>query len=112
MTGSAVPGVPAAADFWVATASGRGTQALTWEPEGGRWAVVVMNAAGSRGVTADVSVGAKSDVVLSIGIVLLGLGIIFLAGSAGLIWIAVREPGGSREPRVMRDEYPPFSLDR
>ena len=92
--GSALPGAPAAADFWVATTNGRGTQALTWEPEGGRWAVVVMNAAGRRGVTADVSVGAKSDVVLPVGFVLLGLGIVGLAGAAGLIWVAVREPGG------------------
>ena len=91
-TGSAAPGVPAAAGFWVATASGRGTQALTWEPEGGRWAVVVMNASGSRAVTADVSVAAKSGVVLPLGLVLLGLGVVGLAGSAALIWLAVREP--------------------
>ena len=93
-TGSATPGVPTAADIWVATASGRGTQALTWEPSGGRWAVVVMNAAGSRGVTADVSVGAKSGAVLPVGFVLLGLGIVGLVGSAGLIWLAVRQGGG------------------
>jgi hypothetical protein len=91
--GSATPGVPASADFWAATASGGGTQSLTWEPEEGRWAVVVMNASGSRAVTADVSVGAKSGVVLPLGFVLLGLGVLGLAGSAVLIWLAVREPG-------------------
>jgi len=90
--GTAAPGVPAAARFWIASASGGGTQALTWEPEGGRWAVVVMNASGSRAVTADVSVAAKSGVVLPLGLVLLGLGVVGLAGSAALIWLAVREP--------------------
>ena len=34
-------------DFWVATASGPGTQELSWEATTGRWAVVLMNADGS-----------------------------------------------------------------
>jgi len=93
--GSATPGFPTSADFWAATASGPSTQALTWKPDIGRWAVVVMNADGSRGVTADVSVGAKTDAVLPVGVVLLGLGLLGLGGSAMLIWLAVRAEGGS-----------------
>jgi hypothetical protein len=92
--GTAAPGVPAAASFWAASTSGRGTQALTWKPGEGRWAVVVMNADGSRGVTADVSVGAKTDAVLPIGIVLLSLGVVGLVVAAGLIWLGAREHGG------------------
>ena len=93
--GGASPGFPTSASFWAATASGPGTQALTWKPDIGRWAVVVMNADGSRSVTADVSVGAKSDAVLPIGVVLLGLGLLGLGGSGMLIWLALREEGGS-----------------
>ena len=92
--GGASPGFPTSAGFWAATASGPGTQALTWKPDVGRWAVVVMNEDGSRGVTADVSVGAKSDAVLPVGVVLLGLGLLALGASALLIWFAVR--GGPR----------------
>ena len=50
--GSATPGAPASASFWTATATGPGTQALTWKPDVGRWAVVVMNADGSQRVAA------------------------------------------------------------
>ena len=92
--GSAAPAVPEAASFWAASTSGGGTQALTWKPEGGRWAVVVMNASGSRGVTADVSVGAKSGAVLPIGLGLLGAGFLGLGAAVALILLAVREAGG------------------
>ena len=83
--GSVTPGVPANASFWAATATGPGTQALTWKPDVGRWALVVMNADGSRRVAADVNVGAKTGVVLPIGIGLLGLGFLGLLGSAVLL---------------------------
>jgi hypothetical protein len=92
--GTATPGVPEAASFWVASTSGGETQALTWKPEGGRWAVVVMNASGSRGVTADVSLGAKSGAVLPVGLGLLGLGLAGLGVAVALILLAVRDEGG------------------
>ena len=85
------------------------------------WAVVVMNAAGNRGVTADVSVGAKSGAVLPIGLVLLGLGLVGLATSAGLIYLAVSEspgpPGGvaapaSGAPEAVSAEQPFRSTSR
>ena len=88
--GTTAPAIPDTQRFWAASASGAGTQALTWEPEGGRWSVVVMNADGSPPVAADVSVGAKTNAVMPVGIVLLGLGVLGLTGAAGLIFVGAR----------------------
>ena len=41
--GARVPAAPTAAG-WAASASGRGTQTARWDPESGKWAIVVMNA--------------------------------------------------------------------
>jgi hypothetical protein len=94
-SGTTAPAIPDTQQFWAASASGDGTQALTWKPEQGRWSIVVMNADGSPRVTADVSLGAKSSAVLPVGIVLLGLGVLGLAGAAGLIFVGAHEPGGT-----------------
>jgi len=93
-SGSATPGLPMNGSFWAATAAGPGTQALAWKPDVGRWAIVVMNADGSRRVAADVSVGAKTGVILPIGLALLGLGFIGVLGAAVVISLAVREQSG------------------
>jgi hypothetical protein len=97
--GTAMPGSPTTATFWAASASGPGTQAVTWKPDIGRWAVVVMNADRSSGVDADISLGAKSGAILPIGLGLLGVGLLGLAAAVGLLLIAVREerrpPGGT-----------------
>jgi hypothetical protein len=90
--GSATPGVPASASFWAATATGPGTQALTWKPDVGRWAVVVMNADGSPRVTADVSIAAKTGVLLPVGIGLFAAALLVVIASAALIALAIREP--------------------
>ena len=49
-----------------------------------------MNEDASRGVSAEMSVGAELDSVLWIGLALLGVGILFAAGSALAITGAVR----------------------
>jgi len=90
--GSATPGAPANASFWAATATGAGTQALTWKPDVGRWAVVVMNADGSRRVAADVSIGAKTGVLLPVGIGLFALSLLVVIAAAALFVVALREP--------------------
>jgi hypothetical protein len=90
--GSRPPAMPSMQVFWAASTSGSGTQAVTWRPTGGRWTVVVMNADAGRSVRADVSVGAKTDLLLPIGTVLLTFGLLSLAVAGGLIWMAVRTP--------------------
>jgi hypothetical protein len=86
--------------FWAASASGVGTQTLTWKVRDGDWSVVLMNADGSRGVAADVDVGAKLSFILwvAIGALLGGLGV--TAGSAALIVLAARRPRPPPAPPV------------
>ena len=57
--GGAPAAPPTAQSFWVASASGAGTQVVTWPPESGDWAVVVMNSDATAGIDVDVSVGAE-----------------------------------------------------
>ena len=88
--GSTPSGRPAAETFWTASASGSGEQTLEWDPEDGDWRAVVMNEDASRGVSTEMSIGAELDSVLWIGIALLGVGMLFAAGSALAITGAVR----------------------
>ena len=72
--------------------SGAGTQALTWKPDGGRWAVVVMNAGGSRG--RDGRRQRRREVRRRAArrrSCLLGLGLAGLGVGRALILLAVRE---------------------
>jgi hypothetical protein len=82
--GAAPSGPPAAQRFWVAQSSGAGEQAITWTPREGSWALVVMNADGSRAVGASVDVGAAVPWLpwLGGGLVLLG---VLLAIGGGLL---------------------------
>ncbi len=52
--------LPGQEPLWVARASGTGPQELVWTPAAGDWAVVVMNADGSKPVVADLSFGATA----------------------------------------------------
>lgn len=88
--GDATVDPPTEQNFWVAEAAGPGEQRLDWEARNGNWSVVVMNADGSPGVAADVTVGVSSDAVLPIGIVLIVLGAIGVLGSVALIIVGAR----------------------
>jgi hypothetical protein len=89
--GSAAASPPGSEPFWADSASGSGTQSLSWPVERGDWAVVVMNADGSAGVRTDVSVGAKVPAVLWIGIGLLVAGIALGAGGGALLRSGLRD---------------------
>jgi Domain of unknown function (DUF4389) len=84
---------PASRTFWVASATGAGEQTLDWDPQDGDWRAIVMNADASRGVSSEMSIGAELDSVLWVGIGLLGIGVLFAAGSALAITAAVRRRG-------------------
>ncbi len=90
--GTAAPGVPVAQTFWVASVAGNGTQTVIWPSEPGRWSAVVMNADGQPGVTVDVRVGAKTGVLLPIGLGVGGFGLLVLAGGALLLVLGLRRP--------------------
>jgi hypothetical protein len=88
--GGAPSAPPGSQRFWAASVSGSGEQTVDWEPEDGTWRVVLMNADASRGVASDMSIGAELDSVLWIGLGLLGVGVLFAAGTALAITGAVR----------------------
>ncbi len=92
ITGGAPEGPPANQGFWAASASGVGTQTLTWKVRDGDWSVVLMNADGSRGVSADIDLGAKLSFLLWVAIGVLIGGVLVTAGSTGLIVLAARKP--------------------
>ncbi len=90
--GNRAPAAPAAQGFWTQSASGSGSQTITWKVQPGQWSLVVMNADASRPVWVDLQAGARSDLLGPIGSGLLIPGIIalvigiplLLLGSAGL----------------------------
>ena len=77
--GGPVRTLPSEADIWAVSTQGVGSQSLTWTPQPGDWMVVVLDANGRAGITADASIGAE---VPSFGYL---LGIVFVTGYAALI---------------------------
>jgi hypothetical protein len=95
LSGGSPPGPPGENSFWAASATGAGTQSLTWDPEDGDWVVVLMNEDGSSGVEADLSIGAEVDPLLWIGIgTLLGGLLVLLLGALGIAVGATRAARG------------------
>lgn len=58
--------------------------ALHWKNRAGNWRAVVMNANGSRGVTAELRFGARTSMLWWIGAGLLGAGLVAAAAAAAL----------------------------
>jgi hypothetical protein len=88
--GGAARAAPGNQHFWVASATGRGTQTVLWKPSKGSWTVVVMNADGRRGIDVSTSLGARMPAVRWIAIGLLAAGALFLSGGVLLILGAIR----------------------
>jgi hypothetical protein len=86
--GEGRPGRPADASLWVASASGSGRAQVTWEPQDGTWAVVVMNADGSAGVTAGLRVGAELDWLIWAALALIAGGVLVTGAGGALIAVA------------------------
>lgn len=93
--GGAAQSAPGAQHFWVASSAGAGTRTLKWDPQGGSWTVVVMNADARPGIGVRADLGARMPAVLWIAIGLLIAGAVFLAGGGMLIAGAMR---GRRGP--------------
>ena len=87
--GDAPKRAPADEPFWVASAKGTGSLTLDWEPTAGDWRAVVMNADGSRGVTAELEFGARTSLLWWTGAGLLAAGIV-AAAAAGVLYAASR----------------------
>ncbi len=87
--GGGPPALPASQSFWQADAAGTGTQTLTWTVASGQWIAVLMNADGSRGIAADVSVGATAPFLFAIALGLLIAGGVALAMAALLLSLGI-----------------------
>jgi hypothetical protein len=97
--GSRAPTPPAEQDFWAQSAAGEGTQEIQWSVAPGEWGIVVMNADGTPGVTADLQAAVRSDVISPIAIALIITGaVLLLIGIPMLIMGAVIL--GRRIPRA------------
>ena len=84
--GATAPAAPGTEGFWVASVSGSGELALDWTIESGEWALVIMNADGSPGVSADVRFGvATLPVLLPIGLASLAVGLVALISGGRMI---------------------------
>jgi hypothetical protein len=94
-TGTTIPPAPATQTFWLENAAGSRSQRLDWRIEPGDYCVVLMNADGSRGVNAAVSLGIKAPVVLRIAATVLGVGaVLFLLGLVAIL-LSARGAGRS-----------------
>jgi hypothetical protein len=83
------PEAPTDQDFWVESADGPGSQAVTWRVQPGSWAVVVMNADASASVDVDVRAGVRSGVLAPLATTLLIVGIITLIVGLVLVVLGV-----------------------
>jgi hypothetical protein len=88
--GRRAPLAPERVPIWAASAVGGGTQTLVWDVAEGDWTAVVMNADASRGVAADVRVGADAGLLGWVGAALLVAGAIVVIGGIGLAALGVR----------------------
>ena len=85
--GTGTASAPGTQSIWVASAQGRGQQSIEWKLDTGRWAVVVMNADASPGVSVNATAAAQAPWVLPVAIgLLLGGGV---AAAVGLVLLVV-----------------------
>lgn len=88
--GAAARSTPEAQDFWVASATGVGSQTVLWKPSHGSWSVVVMNADARPALDVEADLGARIPALPWVALGVLLAGAMFAAGSALLIVVAVR----------------------
>jgi hypothetical protein len=115
--GTARPTPPASEHIWVA--STMKSEPLTWRLREGNWSVVLMNADGSKGVAADVKLGANvgylgrlTAALLAFGAVLLGLAVFLIVrggrGRGGEEAVASASPAAEsvRSAGALAGSYP------
>lgn len=79
--GRAPTGPPESKSFWQSASSGSRQVTTSWKVKGGTWTIVLMNKTGAAHINAAVSVGAKTNLLLWLGLGSLLIGLI--AGGAG-----------------------------
>jgi len=106
LDGRAPSSPPGEQDFWVAQEEGSGTLTLEWDIEDGNWTAVIMNGDATSAVSAGVSLGARFDILLPIGIGMTVGGVVLLVIGILLIVLGARR---SAPPTVVQVQvpYPP-----
>jgi hypothetical protein len=87
--GTAPTAPPTALSTWVRSASGPGTQSVTWKPSGGAWTVVAMRPDGSRGLSISADVGATVTALGWIDAAIFAIGGILLIVAILLITLPI-----------------------
>lgn len=87
-THAALP--PQRSDIWDERRNGSGEQRLPWTPRSGEWAAVIMNADGSPGVSAKLSVGVRLEWLPWLGAGFLVVGFAAGLGAARALAVARR----------------------
>jgi len=105
--GRAPATTPAQTGIWASSATGAGTQVLTWRPTAGDWTVVVMRADGGAGVTADVRAGATLPGLTWIAGSILGTGVVLLVIGGLLVGLAVHSAATPPPSQVPAPPGPP-----
>ena len=87
--GQTAPRLPTSESFWEAAAYGEGAQTLSWELEAGSYALALMNADGSPGVRAQVTVGGRVPLLRPTGVAMLIGGSVLVSLSSILLALAL-----------------------
>jgi hypothetical protein len=101
-------GPPTEQGFWIASASGQGTQEVSWDPTDGDWMFVVMNADGSPGVDVEARIGAEVPALAGLGWGVFVAGLLVTVGAVGLLVRGLRQPWDPAVPyRQPRGDWRP-----
>lgn len=91
--GSGAPAaLPSTKSFWQTSASGTGTQTISWPLKSGQWSAVVMNADGSRNVNVDAQLAARLSGAWWFVVGFIALGVLSLLGGIALVRSGMRKP--------------------
>jgi len=97
---------PTEQDFWVAQATGGGTQTLQWTPTAGDWTFVVMRADGSAGVDTSLAVAATVPGLTRAAWGLLGGGALMLAVGGLIVALTLRRAHAAGTPPTTTWTHP------
>jgi hypothetical protein len=96
--GTGTPEPPGQQDFWTVSAEGAGMQSVDMAVESGQWVAVVMNADGSPGITADITGGARTELLGPITLGLTLATVLLLAAAVTLLVLGASGLGRASSP--------------